>query len=331
MAGFVTAPGRTLQRIARRLAPEGTYERILLPLIADLQFEHARARSNGERTLVRLRSLVAFWTVLARAAAWMAVVGPRADRMATLLVLRRVVAATSFLTGLLSIQCVWQLRGSPLLLPATPFALPAMLLVTLPVGALLAGLIGGPITTAHARATWRVAVAAGVVTFVLGAWVTPRANRAHFARVVEVVSENPSAFVGRADRNAPVPVARGHQEMTLAQLSERAAHIRSWGRVLEELPALQAEWHQRPSRGVACMAFVLLGSGLGALRCRRVWRVLGAVVVVVGFHCVIQAGDSLVETGRVDPVLAVWGPVAALALATLALRRAARVPAPVVS
>ena len=116
--------------------------------------------------------------------------------------------------------------------------------------------------------------------------------------------------------------------MTLAQLSERAAHIRSWGRVLDELPPLRAEWHKRPSLGVACVAFALLGGGLGAWRCRKVWRGLGAAAVVVSFYLAIHHGERLVEAGRLDPVLAMWGPVVALGLCTLALRRAARMPAP---
>jgi hypothetical protein len=53
------------------------------------------------------------------------------------------------------------------------------------------------------------------------------------------------------------------------------------------------------------MAFVLLGSGLGGLRCRKVWRVLAA--------------------------LAMWAPAVVLVLGTLAVRRAARMPALVAS
>ncbi len=324
-------PGRLLERIGARVVDAATCERVLQPLVADLQFEHARARSFGERTLIRLRSVLAFWIVLARAATWMAAVGPREDRAATGRVVLRVLTATSVLTGIQAVQCAWQLRNLPILLPAYPFVLPAMLLVTLPVGALLAGLFPGPTTPENTRAAWRVAVAAGLVTFALGAWVTPLANQAYFQRVVRAVSQNPSVFVDGGERNAPTRLDRGHRAMTLAQLSERAANIRSWGRVLDELPPLRAEWHKRPSLGVACVVFTLLGSGLGAVRCRKLWRVLGALAVVVGFYFAIHEGERLAEAGRLDPVLAMWGPVIVLALGTLALRRAARLPAPVPS
>ena len=62
----------------------------------------------------------------------MAVVGPRADRAATAGALRRVLVATSGLTAIMAIQYVWQLRNFAFLLPASPFVLPAMLLVGLP-------------------------------------------------------------------------------------------------------------------------------------------------------------------------------------------------------
>jgi lipopolysaccharide export LptBFGC system permease protein LptF len=79
------------------------------------------------------------------------------------------------------------------------------------------------------------------------------------------------------------------------------------------------------------MAFVLLGSGLGGLRCRKVWRVLAALAVVVGFSYAIQEGQRLVDAGRADPALAMWAPAVVLVLGTLAVRRAARMPALVAS
>jgi lipopolysaccharide export LptBFGC system permease protein LptF len=45
----------------------------------------------------------------------------------------------------------------------------------------------------------------------------------------------------------------------------------------------------------------------------------------------LSLAARLADSGQLDPVLAMWGPVAALALATLAVRRAARTSERVVS
>ncbi|HEY6552442.1 MAG TPA: hypothetical protein VI669_03765, partial [Vicinamibacteria bacterium] len=54
-------PGRLLRWIAERVASRATCERVLFPLLADLEFEHTAARGPWARGLVRARGVLAFW------------------------------------------------------------------------------------------------------------------------------------------------------------------------------------------------------------------------------------------------------------------------------
>jgi hypothetical protein len=53
------APGCLLRWIAERVASRATCERVLFPLLADLQFEHSEARRPWARAFVRARGVLA--------------------------------------------------------------------------------------------------------------------------------------------------------------------------------------------------------------------------------------------------------------------------------
>jgi len=57
-------PGRFLLRLAHRLASPAVYERVLVPLLADFQFEYRRAPSSSARLRVRLTWTLAFGRTL---------------------------------------------------------------------------------------------------------------------------------------------------------------------------------------------------------------------------------------------------------------------------
>lgn len=314
-------PGRMLQRIAARLAPAATYERVLLPLIADLQFEHARARGPGQRMVARARGLVAFWLLFTAAGCFTVFVGTRDERAAAGRSMLRALAATALLTSVVAFHFCWQMLESPSLLRLYPLTLPSTLAVALPLGALIGGALGRSVgSPEHRRVSWRVALAAAAVTFGLVAWWTPLANQALLRGIVRAAAEEPAL---RVEVSTPPPFRfdHGHRGMTLGQLTERAAHIRAWGRILEELPYLEAEWHKRPAQGVAGLVLSLLGVGLGRLRWRRLFRGLAALGVGIGFYAAVNTTARLVDAGR-DPALAAWTPVVALAVFTFVVRRA---------
>jgi Lipopolysaccharide export system permease LptF/LptG len=310
----VTAlPGSKLQRIAARIAPPATYERVLLPLIADLQFEHSRARSSWERARARIRSLTALWIALTASVAWTIVVGSTSDEVAA--TRRRVVqaAGATLAIGLAFVlNMAWQMRTYGLG-AGHEFALPSIAAIAIPLGVLFATALAAPAAgPSQRRAVRRLALAAGLITFAISGWLTPLANQEYRERFFQAVTKNAMR----------VPLDRGNRELTLGELSARTAELRASGRTTE-VPPLEVEWHKKPALGALCMGLAFLGTLIAATPWRRPWRGLAAFVFAAGLYFALHEAERIADAGRLDPALAMWAPVVALALYTLALRRAA--------
>jgi lipopolysaccharide export system permease LptF/LptG-like protein len=314
----VTAlPGSLLQRIAARLAPTATYERVLLPLIADLQFDHARARTVRERARARLRGLAAFWYLLATSVAWAVVLGPTSDEIeATRRRLMQAAWASSAIGLALLLDSARQLRDHGLGLGPV-FLLPSLASVAIPLGVLFATALAGPVECrVQQRAVRRLAGAAGLLTFVLSGWLTPLANQEYRERIFQAVTKNA----------VRVPLDRGNRELTFGELSARTSELRASGRT-RDVPPLQVEWHKKPALGALCFGLAFLGPLIAATGWRRLWRALAAFVFATGVTFAFRETGRVADAGRLDPAIAMWAPLVALALYILALRRAAARPA----
>lgn len=116
---------------------------------------------------------------------------------------------------------------------------------------------------------------------------------------ITLVLENPLVEQG----NAP----KGDREMSLGELGAAASEAqRSRGNANPYL----VEIHKKFAIPAACLVFALLGVPLG-IRAHRggVWGALVALLPIVFFYYIaLTVGESLGDSGRLPPWLAMWGP-----------------------
>jgi len=316
-------PGDLLRRIARRVCSADAYDRIALPVIADLQHEWRAAVEKGRplaAAWIRLRGSIAFWqtvTLLGASSMRRDVVSRDGARF----IGRSLVAFVIFTVMLAG----WGLE-IPGPLDRTKLwigllLLPSVIGVTLPMGLLLGAWLGGR----HAymadqrsarRAAVTVSLAAALLAFGLFGWVLPRANQA--------VRQEIFTRVTGSDR----PLAPGDREMTLAELQRGLQTIDpNLDRTRSE--ALKAEWHKRLALPAACMVLTLLGLACADARGVRTIPVMAVLypAIVVTYHLLLRTGEQLADGGRLTAWLAIWTPnVVALVAASL-LSRLRRPPA----
>lgn len=78
---------------------------------------------------------------------------------------------------------------------------------------------------------------------------------------------------------------------------------------------IQAELNGRVARiaSVAFLPLLALPLGLASRRQRRSYGVLVAALVLIAYHHTLQYGETLVDEGRVGPLVGLWGPFAVFA------------------
>lgn len=111
----------------------------------------------------------------------------------------------------------------------------------------------------------------------------------------------------------PMQRPLGEQELTLAELRERAAALRAQGRNYH--PPL-VEFHKKLAIPISCVLFTLVGVPLGS-RIRKGGRGLSLVISVgfaLGYYVLIVAGEGLGDRGLVPEALAMWLPNLLIAL-----------------
>jgi hypothetical protein len=313
-------PGRLLERIAARVVDAATYERVLRPLLADLQFEHARASGGAGRALARLRGTLGFWRVLLPAVAGALAWGATAAEIDA--TRRRGAHALWATLGVGVLLFALLPQPLPALRRETVLLLPSTLAVAVPLGILFATALGRQVeNSSHRRAVKRIAVIAGLLTFANAAWWTPRANQGYRERAFRILGQSPAAVLEPGDR-----------EMTLGRLSERSALLHSRGD-RAGAARLDAEWHKKPALGVWCFALALLGAALAATGWRRAFRAGAAFMLAAGLSLALRGAEVAADTGRWPAALAMWLPVVSSLAAGQILLRAAchRSPERVVS
>jgi len=131
------------------------------------------------------------------------------------------------------------------------------------------------------------------------------------------------------NRNLADPVQRpmGEQELTLSELRERAATLRSQGQNYH--PPL-VEFHKKLAIPVSCVLFTLVGVPLGS-RFRKGGRGLSLAISVafaLGYYMLIVAGEGMANRGLVPEVFVMWLPNLLITLGgSLMLIRADSFPA----
>lgn len=111
----------------------------------------------------------------------------------------------------------------------------------------------------------------------------------------------------------PMQRPLGEQELTLAELRERAATLRAQGGNYH--PPL-VEFHKKLAIPVSCLLFALVGVPLGS-RIRKGGRGVSLVISVacaLGYYMLIVAGEGLGDRGLAPEALAMWLPNLLIAL-----------------
>ena len=308
-------PGERLRSLAAYVCSPVTMERLIDPVIADMQCEHDEAVREGRyarRVQVILAGHVAFWKVLVFHAPT-CVTRVLAERLASdnWPIGRALVCAafTMFvLTSAFTAPPLLGLRGhlhdAPaarlflLLVPqAIPITLPAALLV-----GVLFGLHNRTVTSRVRRAVLAVGLAGSLATFGTIAWLVPTSNQAFRVMV------------------ARHHVVEGPAELSMSDLRERAVSMsqrglpRSAGRLL-------LSYHLRLALVAAALIFALFALDVVRLHAGRVARIAWASIpFLVYVSCLFWLSN--IESSRFSheavAVVVAWVPNFILGLTMLA-------------
>jgi LPS export ABC transporter permease LptF/LPS export ABC transporter permease LptG len=120
------------------------------------------------------------------------------------------------------------------------------------------------------------------------------------------------------DRNKLL-LAKGDREMTLPELGDKIAELRSQGKKRLDWGRFAVEWHKKFAIPGACLVFGLLGLALslGSRKEARSSAFALSIGVIFVYYVLIRLGEQAGDTGTMQPWLAMWG--ANLVLASIAL------------
>jgi lipopolysaccharide export system permease protein len=111
----------------------------------------------------------------------------------------------------------------------------------------------------------------------------------------------------------PIQRAPGEQELSLAELRQRAATLRAEGKNYH--PPL-VEFHKKLAIPFSCLLFTVVGVPLGS-RIRKGGRGLSLAISVgsaLGYYMLIVGGEALGDRGLIPEALAMWFPNLLIAL-----------------
>ena len=314
-------PGTRLRSLASRICSAQTMDRLIDPVIGDMQREHDQGTStNGPwaRRWVLVQGYVAFWKVVALwlPVAWIARVAhersgsPLFRALAAAAVM--MIVTTALLVAAPMQSVLRHDRAGWLFLLMLPQSVP----LTIP-GVLLVGVLTGtryrPIGSVTRRAVLGIALAGSLASFATIVWAIPASNQAF--RV---------ALAGH-------DVLRGVAEMPVNSLRARA--LESRGTASEgKAGTLFLEYHARWALVGAATAFALFGLGVAALHARVV---ITAAIALIAYG--VYPGYFFELVAYVPPsifisepltILVVWLPNLLLILVGLAFLRSADTTGP---
>jgi hypothetical protein len=306
-------PGTRLRALASRICSTETMDRLIDPVIGDMQREHnqgTRPSAPWERRWTLVQGYVAFWKVVAL---WLPVVWiARVARERSGSPLFRALAAaavTMIVTTALLVAAPLQsvLRHDRagwlflLLLPqSVPLTIPGVLLV-----GVLTGTRNRPIASVTRRAVLGVALAGSLASFATIVWAIPASNQAFRVAV------------------AGHEISRGFEEMPVNSLRARALESRV-NAFEDEAGSLFVAYHARWALVGATPAFALFGLGIAALRLRTVMTVGTAVTayaVYITYFFELRYVPPSIFIDEPLTILVVWLPNLLLILVGLAFLR----------
>jgi hypothetical protein len=306
--------GSRLRAVAQRFCTPRTMERLIDPVLADMQHEveHGARAGRTARLLASARAYVAFWKAvslyLAIEVGHTASVRWRSGRGTTRAGL---IAATATLVPLTVLAAAGPLlsvapaKRAPilvlLLLPATlPFTLPVVLCA-----GIAASCRRRPVSRRMAAGVVAAALLASIVSFGTISWVLPDTNQAYR-----------EAAGGR-------PLPRGPGEWTPAAIRAQALEMKRDG-LVRQAGSLMLEYHLRWALVGTTVTFALLGLALA-----RVGVLAGLIMCALPFcymHYVerLSTVSSSTFSHETYAIAAAWAPQIVVILAAVGTLAACR-------
>jgi hypothetical protein len=286
-------PGDRLRALAAHIFDAETMERLIDPVVADLQQEYAEALRAGRiwrRRWVRLAGYVAFARVAAR---------PLRVFLAVMFVVMTLLMVPPYLSA--------KYRGL--------YLLPSSLVIAIPFALTIALALSRP--DRQSRQRLRTVVAAGVICsglcFVTLAWWAPSANQ---ALRVSLARES---GVCPADSACNGNSVRGLPELTIGELRRQV----NWTRTVHaEWRALYFTYYMRWAFSFASLSLVLLMLALHRRAVARRWLVLVVLPILFGYYVLMNAGRAYGIAGDVAELTALataWMPNAVVILIASAI------------
>ena len=307
-------PGTQLRTLVSRVCSATTMERLVDPVIGDLQAEYADAIRDG-RTGRRWGALIVGYVAFAKVFLLCVLYGAthawrdwNTDDQRNL---RRVLWRSGLIT--LAVAILFEmpdLLRLPQSVKISPdsrvsaliaYLIPAALGASVPVGVFLGtalGLNGRAPTRRLRSAVLLVAVAISAVSFVNLAWVIPAANQSYREEII----------------GGSVP--KGERELSLIELRRAAEELRRWDaahpevgreRALERAQRASFAYHQRLALAGAPLTFTVLAIVL-ATRRRLGQRAMALAMCIAAASIifVLMLGASLSKGGLVPPAIGAW-------------------------
>jgi len=308
----MTGPGVRLRVIASRWCSAQTMERVIDPLIADLQMEHASANHEGHRWKGRWIRLVAGFAllkviVLCGGRSLLSLeAGTRDEHRA---MIRTVVfSAVSVCTLVILLMApLWRTR---LIATETKqaqmyiYLIPQVLPIAIPIGIMIGILFGfrGRIPSGRStRMVLTMAVTWSAISFAILVWLMPTANQLERAYRQSMVGGHGIA---------KGTLTKGINEMTLTELSGQIDSYR--GRKMAGSTVvvdLTFSYHQRWSLACATAVLALFAVGVLAHRPSARWTVgLVAVGACFAYYVLLFLGRSAVVGGTIPAFVGAWFP-----------------------
>lgn len=311
----MSLPGIRLRALAARVCSEKTMERLIDPVIGDLQVEYASAIGMRRRWLARLTGYIAF----AKVSLWCGLLGLRGARYNWNDADAQGLLHTVYLSGcaivIVSVP-LWLLQlpsTADLLATASArnmhpnasvqrlmfYLVPAILPMSVPVGLAIGAALGAQRRARSNRLTaavMLVALAMSAASLVVLGWVTPTSNQAYR-----------EAIVGARWLN------KGDRELTLIELRHSLATTDA-----NRTRVLLVELHRRGTIAAAPItfaAFALVVVCRG--RAGQVASVAAILAVAFGFQATSMFGESLSRSEAVSPAFGAWMPHLALMSTTV--------------
>jgi hypothetical protein len=303
----MTSPGHRIRRSAVRVFSARTMERLIDPVLADLQTEHDDAVRHGRVWKGRWIRLAGHLTLLKSIALYGAERSMRTihdwaadDRHALGRTISFSLAAIAATTTRLLVPPMLHVPSThvsaTLLLYVIPQALPLAIPVGLTLG-ILYGLRGRVVSRGSTGAVVAIAGFCSVASFVIFVWVLPAANQAFRVSVDQAL---------RAPGAGRTSLMKGPNELTLCELSQR---IQSNMRAGLSFRGLAYDYHIRWA--LPCATVVLALFALSVVTRRRGGRFVYAVAACsayLGYYLFLLAGREYARDGTLPAFAAAWLP-----------------------